>query len=56
MALWDRLADWLEPTLPDIYRCRDCGSRFGDDHPTCPECGGTLETDDTVAYNYWGPL
>lgn len=56
MAVWEGLAEWLEPTLPDIYRCRDCGKRYREAHSSCPECDGEIEKDQMVAYNYWGPL
>lgn len=56
MALWDRVSEWLDPSLPGIYRCVECDTQFGDRADTCPECGGSVEEDQTIAYHYWGPF
>lgn len=57
MGIIDWLSDWYTFPSVEVYQCAECGSRFGDAHSACPECGGNVREDDAPEPpHYWGPM
>lgn len=56
MALLNRISNWVEPSIQDVYRCMDCDGCISDALGACPECGGDIKENEPLVYHYFGPF